>query len=98
MNYFDTHLYQIKSEESYKRTEIILIILLLLALIFGGYVFWDRATEHIRFTGGTVVDKYRDKYGCPYVLVLKEDSYRGLDVTNGEYLKYDIGDIYSAQE
>lgn len=81
-----------------RRTNLILVIVFLLILVFAGYVFWDRATEHGRFDGGTIVDKYRVQYGSPYVLVLKDGHYRELSVSNSEYLKYTVGDIYNAQE
>ena len=101
MAYFNHNDFQRELKErakSQKRTDFIIGILLLLTLVFAGYVFWDRATEHGRFDGGVVVDKYRVQYGSPYVLVLKDGYYRELCVSNSEYLKYTVGDIYNAQE
>ena len=72
---------------------------LILSLVGLGFVVVDRLTENDRFSGGRIVDKYREtRYGTPYVTVLKNGEYRDLDISINNYLKYNIGDIYNAQE
>ena len=77
----------------------IIAAFLLLSLVGLGFVVADRLTENARFNGGTVVDKYREsRYGTPYVTVLKDSEYRNLDISIDDYLNYNIGDTYNAQE
>ena len=77
----------------------IIAALLILGVIGLGFVVADRLTENDRFSGGKIVDKYREaRYGTPYVTVLKEGEYRNLDISIHDYLEYNIGDIYNAQE
>lgn len=77
----------------------IIVVLLVLSVIGLGFVVADRLTENDRFSGGKIVDKYREtRYGTPYVTVLKDGEYRDLDISVYDYLEYDIGDIYNAQE
>ena len=47
--------------------------------------------------GGTVVDKYRNRYGTPTLVVEHDGNYINFITTEKEYLEYDIGEIY-AQE
>ena len=47
--------------------------------------------------GGTVVDKYRSRYGTPTLVVEHDGNYTNFKTTEKEYLEYDIGEIY-AQE
>jgi len=77
----------------------IIAAFLILSLVGLGFVIADRLTENDRFSGGEIVDKYREtRYGTPYVTVLKDGEYRNLDISINDYLEYDIGDIYNAQE
>lgn len=100
--YFDTDSYYEelnRKKSKQKKINAILAIAFILTAMFISYVFWDIATENIRFSGGKIVDKYRDtKYGTSYITVLKDGKYRDLDISINDYLEYDIGDIYNAQE
>lgn len=49
------------------------------------------------FENGTIADKYRGRYGTPHLVIEKNGDYGDVKVTEEDYFKYDIGEIY-AQE
>lgn len=49
------------------------------------------------FENGTIVDKYRGRYGTPHLIIEKNGDYGDVEVTEEDYFEYDIGEIY-AQE
>ena len=69
---------------------ILIILIIVLALSINSCV----ANSAI---GGTIVDKYRDRWGNPVLVVELDDNYSDFKTTEKEYLEYDIGEIY-AQE
>lgn len=46
---------------------------------------------------GTVVDKYRSRYGYPNLVIENNNDYITFQVSEKDYQEYDIGEIY-AQE
>lgn len=48
--------------------------------------------------GGTIVDKYRDRWGNPVLVVELDDNYSDFKTTEEEYLEYDIGEIYAQEQ
>ena len=70
------------------------VVLTLLIIFFGLGV--NSCTSH-EFENGIVADKYRGRYGTPHLVIEKDGDYGTVNVTEKEYLKYDIGEIY-AQE
>lgn len=71
-------------------TGIFIIIIIVLTLTFNSCA----ANAAV---GGTVVDKYRNRYGTPTLVVEHDGNYTNFKTTEKEYLEYDIGEIY-AQE
>lgn len=70
------------------------VVLTLLIIFFGLGV--NSCTSH-EFENGIVADKYRGRYGTPHLVIEKDGDYGTVNVTEKEYLEYDIGEIY-AQE
>ena len=70
------------------------VVLMLLIIFFGVGV--NSCTSH-EFENGIVADKYRGQYGTPRLVIEKDGDYGTVNVTEKEYLEYDIGEIY-AQE
>lgn len=71
-------------------TGVLLVIILFLAITVN-------SCTSITFKNGTVADKYREQYGAPHLVIEKDGDYGDINVTEEDYLKYDIGEVY-AQE
>ena len=69
---------------------------ILIAIIFFLAITVNSCTS-ATFENGTVADKYRGRYGTPHLVIEKDGDYGTVNVTEEEYLEYDIGEIY-AQE
>lgn len=70
---------------------ILIILIVVLALSINSCV----ANAAI---GGTIVDKYRDRWGNPVLVVELDDNYSDFKTTEKEYLEYDIGEIYAQEQ
>lgn len=68
----------------------------LLAIIFFLAIAVNSCTS-ATFENGTIVDKYRGRYGTPHLVIEKNRDYGDVKVTEEDYFEYDIGEIY-AQE
>ena len=70
---------------------ILIIIIIVLALTFNSYAVNTAV-------GGTVVDKYRNRYGTPTLVVEHDGNYINFTATEKEYFEYDIGEIYAQEQ
>lgn len=69
---------------------VLLVIILFLAIAVN-------SCTSATFENGTIADKYRGRYGTPHLIIEKNGDYGDVTVTEENYFKYDIGEIY-AQE
>ena len=69
---------------------VLLVIILFLTITVN-------SCTSVTFENGTIVDKYRGRYGAPHLVIEKNGDYGDVMVTEEEYFEYDIGEIY-AQE
>ena len=70
------------------------VALTLLIIFFGLGV--NSCTSH-EFENGIVADKYRGLYGTPHLVIERDGDYGTVNVTEEEYLEYDIGEIYAPE-
>lgn len=82
-------------EEGIEALGVVLAVILLVLICFIGTVFNSCSAASVE--GGTVVDKYRNRFGTPTLVVELDDNYANFHVSEKEYVEYDIGEIYAEE-